>query len=92
MEAPIPRSIRSKTPSRRERPCPELSRAVFSDGEMTRLDRSADDKKREQHVEDDEENDEEGELLRIPMVFRSKLNYEESFIWVQVKLLYEYSY
>jgi len=71
MEAPIPRSIRSKTPSRRERPRPELSRAVFSDGEMTRLDRSADDKKREQHEEDeeDEENDEEGELLRIPMVF-----------------------
>jgi hypothetical protein len=54
MEAPIPRRIRSKTPSRRERPRPELSRAAFSAGETKRLDRRADDQKREQQ-EDDEE-------------------------------------
>lgn len=73
MEAPIPRSIRSKTPSRRERPRPELSRAVFSAGVTKRLDRSADDKKREQH-EDDDDDDEAGKEVGgeeppIPMNF-----------------------
>ena len=45
MEAPIPRRIRSNGPSRRVRPRLELSRAVFSAGVTTRLDRSADDQK-----------------------------------------------
>lgn len=67
MEAPIPRRIRSNTPSRRERPWPELSRAAFSAGDTKRLDRSADDQKREQQ-EEDEEDEIGGEVLRIPMV------------------------
>lgn len=58
MEAPIPRSTRSRTPRRRERPRSELSRAAFSAGDIRRFDRSAEDQKREQPEEEEEEEGE----------------------------------
>lgn len=60
MEAPIPRRTRSTTPSRRERPRPELSRAAFSAGVARRFDRSADDQKREQQEDEDDDEEEVG--------------------------------
>lgn len=55
IDAPMPSRIKSKTPSRRTRPSPDLVRTAVSPAGDIGLERSADDQKRDRNDDDDED-------------------------------------